>query len=247
MTGGRLFTGTSGFSYPAWAPRFYPPGTRSADLLREYSARLAACELNNTFYARPTVERIKGWIAATPESFRFVVKGQRGASLRALGTDASESVRWLLEPLPAFGERLGAVLFRVPDPVGRDDDRLASLLRVWPREVPLVAEFQHASWDVDETHDALREAGAVLCATDLDDQPAPPSIRVTGPFLYLRLRRTSYTDEELDAWAARVVPFIDAGLDAYVIFRHDEDGTSALRAEEFPGRVAKLSAADVST
>src|SRR3954469_7159806 len=136
MTGGRLFTGTSGFSYPAWAPRFYPPGTRSADLLREYSARLAACELNNTFYARPTVERIRGWIEATPESFRFVVKGQRGASLRALGTGASESVRWLLEPLPAFGERLGAVLFRVPDPVGRDDDRLAALLRAWPRDVP---------------------------------------------------------------------------------------------------------------
>jgi hypothetical protein len=25
---GRLFVGTSGFSYAAWAPKFYPQGTR---------------------------------------------------------------------------------------------------------------------------------------------------------------------------------------------------------------------------
>ena len=237
---GTLRTGTSGFAYLDWSPRFYPPGTRSAGLLAEYSRRLAACELNNTFYARPTRDRIAKWVAPTGDDFRFIVKGQRGASFRALTTSPDESIGWLLEPLDEFGSRLGAVLFRVPDPIRRDDERLVAMLAAWPRDVPLVTEFQDPTWHVDETFDALRSTGAVLCLTELDDDAEPPPIRLTGDFLYLRLRRTSYTEGELDAWAARIAPFLDAGHDVYVVFRHDEDGTSALRAEAFPGRVARV-------
>jgi uncharacterized protein YecE (DUF72 family) len=64
----------------------------------------------------------------------------------------------------------------------------------------------------------------------------------TGPFLYLRLRRTDYDETALDAWARRLVPFLDDGADAYVLFRHDADGTSAIRATEFPDRVARVRA-----
>ena len=82
-------------------------------------------------------------------------------------------------------------------------------------------------------------AGAVLCTTDTDDQEDPPDIRRTGPFLYLRLRRTTYDGAALDAWAARLVPFLEDGADAYVLFRHDEDGTSAVHAEAFVERVER--------
>ena len=237
-----MLAGTSGFSYASWAPRFYPAGSRSRDLLPHYASRLSACELNNTFYARPTAEKIAGWCAATPPAFRFVVKAQRGASIRALYADPATSVPWLTETLPGFGERLGAVLFRVPGEVKRQDDKLAGLLAAWPRALPLVLEAQHESWHVDETFEALRAAGVVLCTTDLDDAETPPDIRRTGPFLYLRLRRTAYDDEALDAWARRIAPFVDDGLDAYVLFRHDEDGTSAIHAVEFGDRVERARA-----
>jgi uncharacterized protein YecE (DUF72 family) len=161
--------------------------------------------------------------------------------VRALYGDApAESVAWLTEYLPAFGPKLGAVLFRVGNEIPRNDDRLIGLLTAWPASVPLVLEAQHPSWTADETFAALRDAGAVLCTTDLDDQDEIPDIRRTGPFLYLRLRRSTYTDAELDAWARRLVPFLDDGLDAYVLFRHDEDGTSALRAEGFAARVDRV-------
>jgi uncharacterized protein YecE (DUF72 family) len=102
-----------------------------------------------------------------------------------------------------------------------------------------VIEAQHASWQVDETFAALRAAGAVLCATDLDEQDDAPDIRRTGPFLYLRLRRTAYDEATLDAWARRLVPFLDDGMDAFVLFRHDEDGASAIHAEGFAARVER--------
>jgi uncharacterized protein YecE (DUF72 family) len=238
---GRVLAGTSGFSYAAWSPLFYPPRLRSSDFLPHYASRLPACELNNTFYARPKEDRIRAWAAAVPEHFRFIVKAQRGASVRALyGDDPAGSVAWLTEFLPTFGQRLGAVLFRVGNEIPRNDERLEGLLTAWPRPIPLVLEAQHPSWTADETFAALRAAGAVLCTTDLDDQEETPDIRRTGPFLYLRLRRSSYTDDELDAWARRLVPFLDDGLDAFVLFRHDEDGTSALRAEGFADRVERV-------
>jgi uncharacterized protein YecE (DUF72 family) len=169
-----------------------------------------------------------------------VVKAQRGASVRALYGDAVESVGWLTEPLGGFGERLGAVLFRVGNEIPRDQGRLDRLLAAWPRAIPLVLEAQHPSWVRDETFHALRDAGAAWCTTDLDDQEEVPDIRRTGPFLYLRLRRSTYSDDELDQWARRLVPFVDDGMDAYVLFRHDEDGTSARRAEGFGARVDRV-------
>ncbi len=194
-------------------------------------------ELNNTFYQRPTAERIAAWCAAVPTEFRFVVKAQRGASMRALMTTPEESVAWLTERLDGFGDRLGAVLFRLPENIHRRDDgtsdaALGRLLAAWPRSIPLVMEFLHASWHVDATFAALREAGAVLCTTELPDSEVPPDIRVTGTGLYLRLRRHDYTIPELAAWAARIQPFLDAGHPAFVFFRHDDSGRAAELAAE---------------
>jgi uncharacterized protein YecE (DUF72 family) len=234
---GILRVGTSGFAYPAWHGAFYPPDLPNRQFLSYYATRFAACELNGTFYARPSLKAIGGWLAATPENFRFVVKAQRGGALRALYATPAESVRWLTEPLPAFGDRLGAVLFRVPREArrrGREDDaRLRAILDAWPRTIPLVIEMQDPSWQVDETFRALTDAEAILCATDLDTPPEPPTLRLTGPALYVRLRRATYTTEELDSWAARVAPFLAAGTDVWAFFRHDESGETTVRASVF--------------
>jgi uncharacterized protein YecE (DUF72 family) len=181
--------------------------------------------------------------------------------VRALGGAPEESIGWLTEPLPAFGERHGAVLFRVPAEIRRDgpwvggdssvaDGRLAAFLAAWPRAIPLVVELQDPSWHVDETFAALRAAGATLCTTELppegdegaagadgtNSDPEPPFIRRTGSFLYLRLRRHEYDAAALDAWAARIEPFLAAGDDVYVFFRHDARGRAGELATELLGR-----------
>jgi uncharacterized protein YecE (DUF72 family) len=235
----RLYVGTSGFAYRDWAPAFYPAGTRSHELLREYGARLPSVELNNTFYRQPSPEAVAGWLADTPDDFRFAVKAQRGGSLRAFGEAATQTVGWLTTPYRLFGERLGCVLFRVPDPVRRDDQRLGSLLAAWPAEIPLAVEFQHSSWHVGEVYDELAAHGAALCATDLDDE-LQPDLRRTGGVIYLRLRRTDYPTADIDTWAARLAVFLADGIDCFVFFRHDKRGESALRALALRETVARL-------
>jgi uncharacterized protein YecE (DUF72 family) len=240
---GILRVGTSGFAYPGWRERFYPAGIPERDFLAEYARRLPACELNGTFYARPSPRAIERWVANSPPGFRFVVKAQRGGAFRAMGASPEESVAWLTAPLPAFGDRLGAVLFRVPREIRRrdaaDDERLARVLRAWPREIPLVVELQDPSWHVDETFAALEAADATLCATELDTDADPPTLRLTGPALYLRLRRTDYASEEIERWAARLAPFLAAGTDAWAFFRHDEVGHGPERALALAAAVAR--------
>jgi uncharacterized protein YecE (DUF72 family) len=150
--------------------------------------------------------------------------------------------------------------------VAAADARLAALLAAWPGTIPLVLEFQDRSWHVDETFAALRAAGAVLCITELppegdegasgeaigaapgaageprvagdssfDDEP--PIVRRTGSFLYLRLRRHDYTEAELDAWAARLEPFLAAGDDVYAFFRHDAVGRAGELALSLAARL----------
>jgi uncharacterized protein YecE (DUF72 family) len=228
---GRLYVGTSGFAYPAWSPRFYPPGLRGDALLGHYASRLPAVELNNTFYQSPSESKVATWLAATPPDFRFSVKAQRGGSWRAMDGNPDAGLPWLTDPYRRFGERLGTVLFRVPDNVRRDDRRLAAMLAAWPRDLPVTVEFADPSWDADETVALLSEAGAVLCATESPDDTAPPTLRRTGPFLYVRLRKHDYASDELGAWRDRFEPFLAAGDDAYVFFRHDETGHGAELAE----------------
>ena len=150
------------------------------------------------------------------------------------------------------------MLFRVPAEVRRDgpwvggeaevaDARLRALLDAWPRAIPLVVELQDRSWHVDETFASLREAGATLCTTELPpegdegasgegDEPEPPFIRRTGSFLYLRLRLHDYAAAGLDAWSARIQPFLAAGDDVYVFFRHDPVGRAGELALELRSR-----------
>jgi uncharacterized protein YecE (DUF72 family) len=224
---------------------FYPQDLRSDDFLSYYASRFGACELNGTFYARPSPRSIARWRAATPPDFRFIVKAQRGGALRALFATPAESVDWLTRPLSDFGERLGAVLFRVPREARRrgpeDDARLRAVLAAWPRAIPLVVELHDPSWHVDETFEALRSVGASLCRTDTDDDDGEQPIRLTGPCVYLRLRRAAYDERDLAAWAARIVPFLLAGSDAWAFFRHDETGQSTLNAS----RLAALTAVEL--
>jgi len=235
---GVLRTGTSGFAYPAWAPAFYPAGTRGDALLPAYAARLAAVELSGTYYRQVTAAQATAWAARVPSPFRFAVKLLRTGALRAYATDPAGTLPWLTAPLPAFGSRLGTALFRIQAGLARDDGRLDRLLAAWPPGVPLALEAQDPSWQVDETHERLRAAAAVLVVTETDEAPDPP-LTVTGPFLYLRLRRTLYGTADLDAWAARLEPFLADGRDAFVFFRHDERGTTPAYAAALAARLPR--------
>ncbi len=235
---GRLFVGTSGFSYPGWVPKFYAPGKASRKLLPAYAARLPAVELNNTFYRRPAPEQVAKWLRETPETFRFCPKAQRGTSWRAWsGDDPADAFAWLTESFRAFGTRLGCVLMSVLGSKERDDESLSRVLEAWPGALALALELPHPSWSGPDVAARIGSAGAAMVASDWDDR-AEPDLDLAGAFVYLRLRRASYSADDIERWASRLVPRLEAGIDSYVFFRHDEDGQMALNAEHLLDRLA---------
>ena len=41
--------GTSGYSFKDWVGNFYPPGTRSGDMLPFYARHFSVAEVNSTY------------------------------------------------------------------------------------------------------------------------------------------------------------------------------------------------------
>ena len=237
-TRGRPYVGTSGFSYPGWVPKFYAPGKASRKLLAAYARRRPAVELHNTFFRRPTEQQIEKWRRETSADFRFCPKAQRSTSWRAFGEpDPTDSIGWLTDALEGFDERLGCVLLSLRASLERDDEALERALTAWPATVPLALELLHPSWHVPEVRDEAGARGVTLVATDLEGRDEP-ALHEGGGFTYLRLRREVYCEVDIERWAARLEPMLEAGTDAFVFFRHDEDGQMALNAERLLRRLA---------
>lgn len=188
-----LAAGSSGWSYPSWRPDFYPAGLAPEGFLSFYAERLPSVELNSTGYRLPSEEQFARWAEQVPEGFRFAVKMPPRA-LRALGT-FEERVRRL-------GDRLGPVRIVVASP--RDDGLLALLLG--STELPLALDLRDPSWDGADVAPAVR----------VNDWEAD------APFRYLRFREPPYSEDDLEAFAARIQALLGEGIDVFAYFRHED-------------------------
>src|SRR4029077_9366570 len=91
-------------------------------------------------------------------------------------------------------------------------------------------EFRHASWFDDEVFGILRDANVALCVADADEELEVPFVK-TADWGYLRLRRPDYTDADLKSWVKRVRKH--EWQDAYIFFRHEDEGTGPQFAKTF--------------
>jgi uncharacterized protein YecE (DUF72 family) len=210
-----LYAGSSGFSFASWKPGFYPADAKPEDFLRLYSARLPAVELNNTFYRLPAEGQFERWAATAPDGFRFAVKAPRSISM----WDRLEDAGTFSERVRVLGDRLGPVLVRVHDTRPRDDGFLRLLLDSLDPELEVALDLRDPSWDGVE--ERLGEWNAVRVN----------AIESHTRFRYLRLREPPYDDAALAAWAERLEPMLERGLDVYVFFRHEDEPTAPAYAE----------------
>jgi uncharacterized protein YecE (DUF72 family) len=227
----RAYVGASGFSYPEWRGSFYPADAKPPEFLEHYAGRLSAVELNNTFYRLPAEEQFERWADSTPPEFRFAVKAPRAISFFG----RLDQVATLAERLSVLGSRLGPILVRAHDDRPRDEGFLELLLDSLDPSFLLALDLRHASWDGVE-------AGL-----------PPNAVRVNqlegdARFRYLRFSDHPYSDEELDAAAARVRAL---GVETYCLFAKGESDDhspggepTAVTAERFAAALARAQAPD---
>jgi len=226
-----LYAGTSGFAYAAWKPGFYPAKLPAKQFLHHYAQRLNSVEINYTFRRMPSAATLESWVAATPPGFVFAVKAHQRITHKARLHDAAEPTAFFLnslEPLRAAG-KLGPVLFQLPPYLHRDVPRLAAFLELLPDWLRATVEFRHDSWLSDEVYALLCERGVALCVTESEKFTVPQV--ATAAFVYERLRKPVYSDDDLAAIAARSRGYLAQGLDVYLVFKHDDTAAGALEAE----------------
>jgi uncharacterized protein YecE (DUF72 family) len=230
---GQAFVGTSGFAYKEWKPEFYPAELKAKEMLSFYSQRFGSVEINNTFYKTPTEVLLKSWCEQTPPSFKFTLKApQRITHFQRL-RDVDESLEFFLRTAKGLDERLGCILFQLPPTLKRDDALLETFLAQLPGDpFRFAMEFRHESWNDDAVRSMLQQNRVALCVADTDDRKAP-MVQTARDFVYLRLRGLNYSEEDIQAWAADVKPVLEAGGDAYVYFKHEDDPSGVRFAVRF--------------
>src|SRR5947209_7161426 len=126
--------GCSGWMYDDWRGRLYPERAPKRRWLGLYAQHFDTVEVNSTFYRLARREAVANWVTETPPEFTFAVKASRYLThIRRLREIAEGIERFYapLEPLIA-AQRLGPVLWQLPENFHRDDARLAQWLALLP-------------------------------------------------------------------------------------------------------------------
>ena len=225
-----LYVGTSGYSYKEWKGSFYPDKLPAKQMLKYYGEHFRTVEINYTFKRLPTAAVLKTWTDAVPADFRFALKAPEWITHRKRLKDAGDMLANFLEVADKLKRRLGPLLFQLPPNFKKNAPRLQTVLELLPAKRRAAFEFRHASWFDDEVFQLLRDHNVALCIADADDDLEVPLVG-TADWGCLRLRRPDYDDAALKKWWKQIRKH--DWSDAYVFFKHEEEGKGPKFAQRF--------------
>jgi uncharacterized protein YecE (DUF72 family) len=242
--------GTSGYSYKHWVGRYYPAGTKSADMLKHYLHDFDTVELNNTFYQLPNESTFDAWRRSTPADFLFAVKGSRFITHMIKLKDAQRGLVNFLPRAERLRGKLGPVLWQLPPGWKVNLERLEEFLSILPKKHRYTFELRNETWMNDDVLELLRKYNAAFCIYELAGYHSP--IELTADWTYIRLHgptsfkyQGSYSDEQLEEWADRIRAWSRKLSAIYVYFDNDDSAyavDNALTLRRMLGRLAKRAA-----
>lgn len=237
---GRIRVGCSGWNYPHWRDRVYPPGLPARRWLAHYAGWFDTVEVNATFYRLASPTAVATWVADTPPDFLFSVKASRFLTHMKRLTDLDVGVARFYEAIaPLVGSgKLGPVLWQLPERFARDDDRLGAALAALPPGRHAF-EFRHPSWFVAPVFTLLAAHDAAVA---VGDHPRRPwgVVDPVGTWAFVRFhcghrgRRGNYAPTEIAGWAARLAAWRRRG-DVYAYFNNDWEGFAVANARTLAG------------
>ncbi|MEM9621330.1 MAG: DUF72 domain-containing protein, partial [Pseudomonadota bacterium] len=211
--------------------------------LAYYAQQLPTVEINNTFYRMPREHVVQAWHDAVPRHFRFVIKASRRITHQSRLKNAEEATGYLVKRAAVLGEKLGAVLFQLPPNMRMDAERLETFIALLPNDFPAAFEFRHDSWACEEIDDILARHNHTRVVSHDDDSNNRRKIQLPASDLhYVRLRATSYSPAILKKWHTALSTGANHAKkrQAFVFFKHEDDGYGPVLAKQFLDLSAKL-------
>ncbi len=236
--------GCSGWMYDDWRGRLYPAREPKRRWLELYATHFDTVEVNNTFYRLARPEIVRGWVEQTPPGFLFAVKASRYLTHVRRLKDIEQPIRRFYEPLQALidSDRLGPVLWQLPENFHRDDERLKGWLELLPDGMHTI-EFRHESWFAPEVMELLRARGVALTIGDHPKRPFQ-SLEATAPWRFVRFhygsrgRGGNYSATELEQWARRIAQW-RRREEVFAYFNNDWNGFAPDNAKSLRRRLRR--------
>lgn len=250
----QVIIGTSGWQYKDWNGVFYPESIKGKAQLGYFATQFSSVEINSTFYHVPRLSSIENWAQSVPDDFRFVIKMNRFLThTKRLTSDEqfTQKLQEFLTLLKPLGNKLATVLVQLPPSMRVENSRLEYLAEqrrdaemLLDMKLPLAIEFRHASWFNEETFAVMTKHNL---ASVINDSPNrwPASNEVPADFAYIRfhgnkqLYRSSYDDEELEAWTDFIMDDCGDCKRVLCYFNNDYGGVAVRNAKSLQQKITQ--------
>lgn len=243
MKRGRVYIGTSGYSYEHWGEGvFYPKDLPRDKWLEYYVKYFKSVELNVTFYRLPIKAVFSSWFNRTPAGFAFAVKGSRFITHIKRLKNCQEPLDLFFSRTRLLRDKLSVVLWQLPPKFSSTPSRLIDFIGRLKefKGVRNAFEFRHKSWFSDEIFEILKKANMAVCAADWPEFAKGPPL--TADFAYIRrhgsgtsLYAGCYSDDALKEDAVKIKKLLKEGTDVYIYFNNDARGWAVKNAQTLQG------------
>jgi uncharacterized protein YecE (DUF72 family) len=227
-----IYIGTSGYSYPKWRRVLYPEGLPQTKWLAFYAEHFNTVEINATFYRSFSTKTYAKWEVNVPEDFAFTLKGSKTITHVKRLKDVEGDIVNFFAPLEPLMPKVSCILWQFPPSFkyeAASKKKLEKFFKALPRVCRHACEMRHASW-ADESVYELFKTYSIGWVTG-DAAPFLTQPRTTTDFSYIRLHgpeqlyASSYTDEQLKAWAEHIMQYAKLG-DVYCYFNNTMVGAA---------------------
>lgn len=180
---GKIYIGTSGYSFEDWQGPFYPDGLPKSAWLEYYARDFPVVEINTTYYRLPSRSTFNTMAESTPDSFLFWVK--LPGDVTHSWDDPHDSIqrfRDAIRPIKDAG-KLAGVLGQFPNsfrPSAPAWERLERVVELCDG-IEAALEFRHYEWQQLDVR-VRAEANRFLTVTaDLPQLAGLPSLSSQAP------------------------------------------------------------------
>ena len=189
-----LYLGTCAWSFEEWHGVFYPPHLPAGERLAYYARFFNSVEIDSTFYAAPSAQTARHWLATSPPDFRFACKMPREITHQRRLQASRELVRDFCSSMAPLREKLKAILVQLPPYFSprKDGKYLEPFLEDLPRDFRYAVEFRDPAWFQPKVVKLLEDHQVCWVWNDM----TPPEVQEQGAFeffprttdfLYVRL------------------------------------------------------------
>jgi uncharacterized protein YecE (DUF72 family) len=247
MKDGRVFIGTSGWSYKDWKGIVYPEKLNQKDFLKFYAEYFNVTEINSSFYHLPKEKTIVNWMDKVPPEFKFCPKLSQFITHYQRLQNCEDSLRMFFEIFSPMEKMMGPVLIQLPASVKFDVNivrKFYSLLRKNYSRYEFAIEGRNESWFSEESITLMKEFKISFVISQAGER-IPYFEAITANNIYFRfhgpaeLYSSSYSELSLKTYSKKFSVWLKDGYDVWVFFNNTMGAKGFINAQKLKYMLSK--------